>query len=53
MAKAGRPKSEVRKEKIVSFRMTEEAYLRLKKYAELNHITISQAMQKGIDKLGK
>lgn len=48
MAKAGRPKADVTKEKIVSIRMKPEDYARLKIYAETSKKTITQVIQEGV-----
>lgn len=51
MKKRGRPKSEVKKERIVTFRLTEEKYEKLKAYTESRGMTVTEAMQKGVDNL--
>lgn len=51
MAKAGRPKADVTKEKIVSIRMKPEDYARVKVYAESSKKTITQVMQEGVMKI--
>lgn len=51
MAKAGRPKAEVTKEKIISIRMKPEDYSVVKQYAESSNKTITQVMQEGVMKL--
>ncbi len=48
MAKMGRPKADVPKQKIVSVRMMPKEYERLKNYAELHEMTITQVVQQGI-----
>lgn len=51
MSKAGRPKAEIKKEKIVSIRMKPEDYARVKRYAESSNKTVTQVMQEGVTKL--
>lgn len=51
MAKMGRPKAESPKKKNVSFRLTEEEYLKLSEYAAKHELTTTQTIQKGIDLL--
>ena len=51
MPKAGRPKAEVKKEKVVSIRMKPEDYTKVKRYAESSNKTITQVMQEGVTKL--
>ena len=51
MAKAGRPKADVTKEKVVSVRMKPEDYAKVKKYAESSNKTVTQVMQEGVEKL--
>jgi predicted DNA-binding protein len=51
MSKAGRPKANVKKEKIVSIRMKPEDYERVKQYAAASNKTITQVMQEGVAKL--
>lgn len=46
MAKAGRPKADVTKEKVVCVRMKPEEYKRLKEYAESSEMTVTQVVQK-------
>lgn len=48
MARAGRPKADVTKEKIVSVRMKSEDYDRLRKYADSSKMTVTEVVQKGI-----
>lgn len=48
MAKVGRPKAEVTKEKIVSIRMRPEDYDKLKEYADSSKMTITEVVQKGV-----
>ena len=51
MAKAGRPKQEIKKEQIVTFRLTEEDYRRLKAYAVSHDRTVTQVLQKSVSDL--
>ena len=46
MAKAGRPKADVTKEKVVSVRMKPEDYEKLKKYADSSEMTVTEVVQK-------
>lgn len=48
MAKAGRPKADITKEKIVSVRMKPEDYDKLKKYADSSEMTVTEVVQKGV-----
>ena len=48
MAKIGRPKADVTKEKIVSVRMKPEDYKKLKEYANSSNMTVTEVVQKGI-----
>ena len=51
MSKAGRPKADVKKEKVVSIRMKPEDYAIVKRDAESSNKTITQVMQEGVAKL--
>lgn len=51
MSKAGRPKADVKKEKVVSVRMMPEEYTRLKQYAQEADMTITQVIQEGISRI--
>ena len=51
MSKAGRPKAEIKKEKVVSVRMKPEDYAKVKRYAESSNKTVTQEMQEGVTKL--
>lgn len=51
MSKAGRPKAEIKKEKIVSVRMKPEDYLKVKRYADSKDKTVTQVIQEGVLKL--
>lgn len=48
MAKAGRPKADVTKEKVVSIRMKPADYAKLKEYADSSKMTVTDVMQKGV-----
>ena len=48
MAKAGRPKADVTKEKVVSVRMKPNDYDKLKEYADSSKMTVTEVVQKGI-----
>lgn len=48
MAKVGRPRAEVTKEKIVSVRMRPEDYDKLKQYADSSEMTVTEVMQKAV-----
>ena len=48
MAKVGRPKADVTKEKVVSVRMKPEDYDKLKEYADSSKMTITEVVQKGV-----
>ena len=51
MSKAGRPKAEIKKEKVVSIRMKPEEYAKVKRYAESSNKTVTQVIQEGVTKL--
>ena len=44
MAKAGRPKSEIRKEQNICFRVTKDEYDRLKAYANAQNRTVTKVL---------
>ena len=48
MARVGRPKADITKEKVVSVRMKPEDYNRLKKYADSSGMTVTEVVRKGI-----
>lgn len=48
MGKAGRPKADVTKEKVVSVRMKPEDYEKLKAYADSSEMTVTEVVQKGV-----
>ena len=51
MAKMGRPPKEVSCNKVISVRVTQEEFERIKKYADSLNKTVTQVMQEGINKL--
>lgn len=51
MAKAGRPKADVTKEKVVSIRMKSGDYDKLKEYADSSDMTVTEVVQKGVSML--
>lgn len=51
MSNVGRPKADIKKEKVVSIRMKPEDYAKVKRYAESSNKTITQVMQEGVIKL--
>ncbi len=51
MKKMGRPKSDAPKDKSLSLRVTDEEYEKLKEYAVNHEMTITQALQKGVELL--
>lgn len=53
MAKMGRPKSDTPKKKTLSLRVNDEEYIKLKEYATTHNMTITQALQKGVELLYK
>lgn len=48
MSKAGRPKADVTKKKVVSVRMRPEDYDKLKEYADSSEMTVTEVVQKGV-----
>ena len=48
MAKVGRPKADITKEKVISVRLKLEDYDRLKKYADSSEMTVTEVVQKGV-----
>ena len=48
MGKAGRPKADVTKEKVVSVRMKPKDYDKLKAYADSSKMTVTEVVQKGV-----
>ncbi|RHF94943.1 CopG family transcriptional regulator [Roseburia sp. AM23-20] len=53
MAKMGRPKLDVIKDKIVTIRMSDEEYQRLRDYSEKHQQTITETIKEGVDLLYK
>ena len=53
MGKMGRPKSDVIKDKIVSIRMSDKEYIKLRDYSERHQQTITETIKKGVGLLYK
>lgn len=53
MSKMGRPKSDTVKEKMVTLRMSDEEYMKLKEYAKKHQQTITETIKAGVDLLYK
>ena len=53
MSKMGRPKSDVIKDKIVTTRMSDEEYIKLRDYSEKHQQTIMETIKKGVELLYK
>lgn len=51
MAKKGRPKQDIVKEKVVTLRMSNEEHQKLKSYSEKHQQTVSETIKEGIDLL--
>lgn len=51
MAKAGRPKQDIIRDKIISIRMLQEDYDRIKAYADSTNRTVTEVMMEGANKL--
>ena len=51
MAKMGRPKVEEVKDKSINMRVTSAEYQKIKKYAQSHNLTITQVLQKGVEKI--
>ena len=51
MSKMGRPKSERIKDKIVTVRMSDEEYHKLRDYSEKHQQTITETIKKGVELL--
>ncbi len=51
VTKMGRPKSNVTKNKIVTIRMSDEEYEKLKAYAKLHQMTVTELIKKGVDQV--
>ena len=48
MAKTGRPKADVIKDRIVTIRMSDEEHLRLKNCAREHDLTITETIKEGV-----
>ena len=51
MSKMGRPKLDIIKDKIVTVRMSDEEYHKLKDYSEKHQQTITETIKKGFELL--
>ena len=51
MAKMGRPKIDEVKDKTITIRVTPAEHEKIKEYAQTHNLTITQVLQKGIEKL--
>ena len=51
MSKTGRPKSDIVKDKIVTIRMSDEEYGKLKDFSEKHQQTITETIKKGVELL--
>lgn len=51
MAKMGRPKVEDAKDKTITMRVTKSEYQKIKEYAHSSNLTVTQVLQKGVEKL--
>lgn len=51
MARLGRPKMEVVKDKIITMRVTPAEHEKIKEYAQSHSLTITQVVQKGVEKI--
>ena len=49
MAKMGRPKVEVIKDKTITMRVSPAEYEIIKEYAQSHNLTITQVLQKGVE----
>ena len=49
MSRTGRPKVEVKKEKIITVRLTRDKYEKLKEYAQSHNLTVSKVLENGVD----
>uniref|UniRef100_UPI0040567D40 CopG family transcriptional regulator n=1 Tax=Agathobacter sp. TaxID=2021311 RepID=UPI0040567D40 len=49
MSKMGRPKSDIIKDKIVTVRMSDEEYHKLRDYSEKHQQTITETIKKGVE----
>lgn len=53
MSKLGRPKSDITKNHIVTIRMTEEEYKRLKEFSQEHQRNITETIKEGVKLLYK
>ena len=53
MRKAGRPKLDVTKDRIVTVRVSDEEYHKLRNYSEKHQQTITETIKKGVEILYK
>lgn len=53
MAKMGRPKSDVIKDRIVTIRMSDDEHRKLRDYSEKHQQTITETIKEGVDLLYK
>lgn len=51
MAKVGRPKQDVVKEKVVSVRMSQDQIDRLKEYAKASKKTVTEVILEGVNEI--
>lgn len=51
MAKMGRPKVDVVRDKTITMRVTPDEHKKLKEYAQAQNLTITQVLQKGVEKV--
>lgn len=51
MAKMGRPKLDMPKNKIVTFRLLPQTYDKLTEYAANNNLTVTEAIHEGVEML--
>ncbi len=51
MAKMGRPKTDEPRCNQVMVRFTDKEYLKLKKYAEENNLTVTETVRKGVEQM--
>lgn len=51
MAKMGRPRVEEAKDRAITMRVTPAEYKKIKEYAQAHDLTITQVLQKGVEKV--
>lgn len=51
MAKLGRPKVAEVKDRTITMRVTPAEYQKIKEHAQTHNLTITQVLQKGVEKL--